>query len=485
MPSIITNASIAALGRTGNSVIGVGITALLARFLGVENYGLYSVIISFGAMCQIAADFGLYLFLTQRLGQDQEQYNKYIPPVLSLRLALLVVWFSIGAAVATFIPALRESVGALGIISVGLLFQSISQLCMGIYQAHQSVVWATVGDTIGRVVQLLGLLLLFYNLELHLNSVSSITLATLLFSLSTGVTLWWHLWRLPTRQFMKVAFTWPDIKYITIHSWPLGLLLLLNTIYFRIDMIMLPFWRSANEIGLYALAYRLIENILFFPAMLGGLLLPIMSRSLHNPTSKESEELVHEGMKALLVGATIVGVVCLTIPATILTLVAGPAFMAAAPLLRVLTVALIIMFFGNLFGFFLVAQEKGKFLLRLYAVLVVVNILGNFIAIPRFGAMAAAWTTVGTEAIACLAAAYMVTRKIHLSLSLDFSLRVLVLGVGTVLSALLIPPLYKGIPQLIGTLFVALVLAVFLRLITRQELPHLWAPGEPHKKHTS
>ena len=64
------------------------------------------------------------------------------------------------------------------------------------------------------------------------------------------------------------------------------------------------------------------------------------------------------------------------------------------------------------FGFALIALSQQRKLAALYAALVVFNIAMNLLFIPRHGALAAAWATVATEAIAMLSASYIVHTKI-------------------------------------------------------------------------
>lgn len=475
MPSIVANLTVATAGRIINTALGLVSTAILARLLGSANYGVYSVLLSYGVMFQIAADYGLYLLLTQKIGQDSSAKQRAISPIFTLRILLLVVSFVVGVTLALFLPAINANLPALLLILAGLAFQSVSQLCLGLYQANRSVTAATVGDTVGRLAQIAGLSWLLLQPPAPAIPSSPITATALLFGISTLVALAIHLTYLPDRRHFKIVFSAAALSRMVRESWPLAAILVLNTIYFRIDMLMLPIWREAPEIGLYALAYRLVENTLFFPAMVGGLLLPHLSQAFHQRQHAHAQQLVTQALRVVATVAAITAVIFIAAPREILTLIAGHQFAAAAPLLQILTLALVVMFFGNILGFTLVAQKQSKFLLKLYLVLVVVNILGNIVAIPALGAAGAALITLVTEIIACSAAAYKVAGTLSIALPLSF--RWSLVAYGAVFSALIyfLPGAVSDIYKIVVIGALAFLVAYLLRLVRLRDIPLLLA----------
>lgn len=192
-------------------------------------------------------------------------------------------------------------------------------------------------------------------------------------------------------------------------------MLILNVIYFRIDIVMLSALRTSEEVGWYSLAYKIIENGLFFPAMLGGLLLPHITAAITSSRMKRASELVSQGLLLSFYAVIFAVLILIVFSEPLILFIAGAGFTPSAPLLRVLALALAIMFFGNIFGFALIALEKQRLLVVLYGILVIGNILLNLMAIPLYGAFAAAWVTVATEMAAMLFAAYAVRRHIRWS----------------------------------------------------------------------
>lgn len=413
--SIFFNAVFAAASRILVLGLGLGVTALTVRIISVEQFGIYSFVLTIGTFLQLAADFGLYLTASRELGANLRRPAKAMRHIVSLRGVLLLAVFAFGIGVFFAVPSMRQLAALLFLIALGLIAQSGSQLLMGVFQAYGTIWKATVGEIIGRVVQvgILGYLWL-HRAEDGAASLSGIAIA---FSAGLLVALIIHGILAPHRGALLPKVSIPAWKRIISISWPIALMLILNVIYFRVDILILSMFRPDQEVGWYSLAYKIIENGLFFPAMLGGLLLPHITSAITSADTKRANDLVSQGLLLSFYIAIIAVMILVIFADPLIAFIGGSGFEPSGPLLRVLSLALAIMFFGNIFGFALIALEKQRTLAVLYGVLVLGNIILNIMYIPRYGAIAASWVTVITEAAAMLFAAYVVHR--HLQWKID------------------------------------------------------------------
>ena len=439
--SIIANTTIAAGGRAINIFLGVITTALITRLLGPNQFGSYVLLLSFGSIIQLSADFGLYLTLTRDIARQPGKKNEIFSQIISLRLLLLLIVFFIGTLIMLFAPSFRPLTVAFIVMAIGLSLQSLSQLFMGLYQYYQIVWRATVGDLAGRLVQILGIITIsFYAATIN-------TMITA-FTISTAVAYLVHRKLAPSKNW-RLVLDWPAWKKVISTSWPLGAMLFVNAIYFRIDTLILSIFQPSYEVGWYGAAYRIIESALFFPAMLGGLLLPRISETLAGKKIHIAGQYIKEGARLLLVAATYCFIVIQLFNRDIILLIASAPFAPAAPILKILSLALVVMFFGNLFGFTLVAMKQQMLLLKLYVGLAVFNTLANLVFIPLYGAGAAAWTTVMTELIAATYAAYQVNKIIRLSISASLIFRLSAIGALPVVFLLFSPLNFNATERLL------------------------------------
>lgn len=407
--SILANTGIATTGRIINVALGLIVIKLVTHFLGPSGYGSYTLLVSFGTILQLVADSGLYLHLTRSIASEPQRQQEKLSAIFSLRLTLLVIIFLCGLGVVAFVPSLRMLKWPYVIIALGLSAQSLSQLYMGIFQYRQVVWRATLGDLMGRLAQIGTITLLGVKSAALSGMVAAFTIgssvALLVHHLTTPIAL--KGWRL----------RYADSKSILAAAWPMGLLLLLNAVYFRIDTVILSFFRSAPEVGWYGLAYRIVESALFFPAMFGGLLLPRLTEAFARHDIKKLQAYVTQGLTLQLIAAGFIIVTLFMKAEAIIIVIADASFLPAAPLLRWLGIALVSMFFGNVFGFVMIALQKQMTLLKLYAALALANTLGNIVLIPQWGAPAAAVTTVITEVSAMLSVAWIIYQQIPYRIS--------------------------------------------------------------------
>lgn len=423
--SVLANTVIASTGRVVNVAVGIAVTAFITRVLGPEKYGVFTLLLAFGLIAQLVADFGLYLTMTRDIARQPARCAEIVSHTVSLRIFLLLCVFVLAVVVLPLLPSLYGWRVAFIVMLVGLGFQSLSQLLMGVYQYYGEVWRATAGDFLGRIIQLAILFILGMR-------AASVQVVTIVFAVSAGMAFVVHQLLLPTTAWWKVKVNPAAWKKIATASWPLGLMLVLNAVYFRVDTVMLSFFWPATEVGRYGLAYRIIESSLFFPAMLGGLLLPRLSEAFGGGEIERAKNYIDEAIRLLLVVGVLGGVVLGCFSQYVVVMVAGVDFLGAASLLAILGVAMVVMFVGNIYGFALVALKKQLILLKLYAALVVFNIVANLMFIPVWGASAAAWTTVVTEVLSMTVAALIVGRLVAYRLQVDMLAKIMLAALGAV-----------------------------------------------------
>lgn len=407
--SIFSNVIIATTSRFAVILLGLLATILTLRVISVEMFGVYSLVLTIGTFIQLFADFGLYITASRELGATQGKMGSIMQHIVSLRLTLLLSFFCLGIVAFISIPDLRDMALVFMCIAMGLIFQSLSQLMMGVFQVYGHIWKATVGDIIGRGVQVALLWYVMYSKQE--GALMWVAVALMLSMLATFVV---HSILVPHKRGMFPQVSIAAWRRIIKSSWPIALMLVLNVIYFRSDIVILSLFRSNDEVGWYGLAYKIIENGLFFPAMLGGLLLPHMSSALALSKNQRVQTILSQGLSLALYGAIIVSVILIVFASPVVAFISGRTDLyVSISLLRILTAALAIMFIGNIFGYALIALSRQRTLAVLYSLLVVCNIGANIVLIPMFGAVAAAWTTVATEAVAMCTAAYIVYRSIQ------------------------------------------------------------------------
>lgn len=400
LPSrLFSGTMISTLGRVLGTIISILTVGVMTRALvgvfgteaGVQAYGVYAAVLAYLAIITIFADGGLYLIFTREASRVGADERKILEAAWVLRVFAIIATIVVAVILALILPyqhAIRVGV----LVGVwGIAFQLGSQLFMGVFQKKIRLMAPAVAEVAGRIIQLIAVLIFAYFQQ-------GVYFFLVAFVLGTIATFYINL-RGAQKLISFSLFPHPDwvlLKKLFIEALPMGLSLILSVIFFKVDSVMLSFMKPAQDLAYYALAYKVLESLLFFPAMVGGLLLPVFSQASTNDASDVAPHLRASFDLYLFGGLPLAATLWLLAP-TIVNILGGAAFRSAVPALQVLSLALAVLFFGNLFGSTIVAIGKQKLLVYLYGFLALANIILNFLFIPRYSYIGAAWVTLATE----------------------------------------------------------------------------------------
>lgn len=174
--------------------------------------------------------------------------------------------------------------------------------------------------------------------------------------------------------------------------------LVLGVIYFRLDTFLLSFLSSDAEVGLYGVAYRVLEVLIVVPVYLMTTLFPEVARQ--RPHAARLNEIVQGAFSSVVLAGVPLVIVFAAFAEEIVAVAGGPRYADASPVLRVLVVAVAILFVNTVFFQSLVALNRQRNLFMLLLGVLVGNVALNLLLIPPLGAMGAALALVVTEAAA-------------------------------------------------------------------------------------
>jgi O-antigen/teichoic acid export membrane protein len=176
--------------------------------------------------------------------------------------------------------------------------------------------------------------------------------------------------------------------------------------YSRGDVVILRLLAGDAEVGAYRAAGQLFEVTKNLPLLVLTALFPQLARDFRQSRARlrRAERMIGLGLLAagLVVGALLAGAAGL-----VARRIFGPEFTRAIPALRILSLALPLLFLNFGLTHFLVARDLGMLNLAFSALMVAVNVTANLMLSRRLGASGAAWATLATEAalsICCLCA---------------------------------------------------------------------------------
>lgn len=188
-------------------------------------------------------------------------------------------------------------------------------------------------------------------------------------------------------------------KALVSDSWPLVLSGLAVMVYMRIDQVMLGQMLGDKEVGVFSAAVRISEAFYFVPMMIVTSVFPAIIDA-----KERSDQLYKKRLKNLF-ELMIVLALGFALPISlmsewIVSILYGAAFSDAAQVLAVQVWAGVFVFSGVASSRWFLIEGLQKYSFYRTLAGAIINVVLNFIFIPKFGVSGAAWATLGSQAVA-------------------------------------------------------------------------------------
>ena len=408
----------------------LGIDAEVINRVGASVYGNYFALINFSFLLNIILDLGITNYNVKNIAQHHQLLDKYFSGIITLRFFLVLIYLAITFIIAIFIG---YDFLQLKILLLLALNQSLVAFILYI-RSNLTGLHLFVQDSLISILDRL-LLIIICSVLLWggaINKPFQIEWFIYAQTLSYGLTLLtcFVLVLLKTSQF-KLQWN-PTFSIIILkHSFPYALLILLMTVYYRIDSVMLERMLDdhSTQAGIYAQAYRFFEASNMFAYLFAGLLLPIFSRMLKN---KESVvELVDFAFKTLMSFAFIIAIFCCFYNYQIIDFRYDNYIMESSVILKLLMICFLFISSTYIYGTLLTANGNLYYLNIVAGIGVVLNIVLNLILIPKYYAVGSAIASLITQSLTGLLQLLICISIFELNLQKSF-LRLLVFVLGLI-----------------------------------------------------
>lgn len=379
--------------RVGGILLGMATQAVLARGLGVERFGFFTYGFAYLSVFSVAASLGLDTLLIREITRTPQRASFLTGSAMALKAVASVAALLLALTGLALLPTNPVRTLSTGLLTF-MIFTNVIQTARSYFDASL------------RSYRLLGIELLTRSLTLLLVAYVLRAGGELIACILVFLVMEYTSATFVLGMFTKDSRSRPIIDFNTAldllkKTWPLALQGLLYVVYFRIDMLILEYYRGIKEVGYYSPAYAIMAGLLFVPEALSRSLFPrLTTEVLQNGTPNVDFLLRLVKYFAMVAVPLVIAGSMLAEP--IVTFLFGSDFIPAAAPLRFLFWGLGAVFFSYPMSLLLLAQGRQYLTLRFVAVMTVFNIVMNLITIPRWGMMGAALTTVFTEGIGCL-----------------------------------------------------------------------------------
>lgn len=375
-----------------------GIDRVVQNQVGAEAYGSYFALFNFALILNIFLDLGISNFNNRNISQHQHLLGKYFPRIVALRLLLAVGYFALCAVAALAFNYSEAQLKMLALLCFNqfllsfILFLRSNIAGLHLFRMDSAI---SVLDRLLMIVSC-GWILWFSDRAVEFQIEWFVHLQTVAYSITALVAL-----AVVMRHGQKFSFGWnlAILKVVLKQSLPFALLILLMSIYGRIDSVLLErlLPNGQQQAGIYAQAFRLLDASNMIAYLFAVLLLPMFSRMLK--LKEDVVPLARLASKLIIIPAFTLGLICWYHGTGLMRLMYHAHVDEAGRIVSVLMFSLIPMAGVYVIGTLLTANGSLKQLNGIALITVVFSIVLNLFMIPAYGAWGAAVSCLITQSI--------------------------------------------------------------------------------------
>ncbi len=382
---------------------------VLAKYLGVFGNGELTTIITFTGFFTVLADLGLSTVATREISKKPEMMDKIIANSMAIRIYTALITAALCIGIGFLMPySLNIKIGLIT-ATAALLITFVGNIVDVVFQTKLKMQYTVLSDIAGRFTSLI-IVILAWKYDLGFQFVVLNILVAAIFSILTKFYY--------ARRFVKIRleYDYKLWKWLLITAIPLGLVFVINNLYFKVDTLILSLLKDSSQVGLYGVSYKVLETTLFVGVFLSNAVVPILSKDIIDNRPRASM-LIKTSLEALIALAMPIVAFILIAPDRIIRFLATQEFVQAQNALRWLALAIGLIYINVMLGQILIAADRRKILVWTSIGILLFNIAINLLLIPHFSYFGAAFTTFLSELVIFGYSLYFSQKSIRFSVN--------------------------------------------------------------------
>lgn len=367
----------------------------VARVLGATSFGLLYFAQAFLFYLLIFLDYGLAVFGVREIAKDQQRAAAITVNVLMLRLLVAAVIYLIALLVVLVVPIALEMRLLFAFTFLYVFYRALNS--DWVFQGLEKMEFIAVSKVLIAVLTFTFIFIFIKNP----NDLIVVPLVNFIFGVLGSLVFVGVLF---SRFFsLKLSDLVPQTwwKYFML-SIPLTASALMTLIYNNLDAIMLGFMDTARVVGYYGSAYKILMIFSGAFAVWTTTVFPVSTKKMHESKISAQNFLEKYLKLTLLLVVPVVFGIFFSAP-LIMVVIYGREYLTGVLALQIIIWSLLVLAAASTYGSQLLipAGYFGQFF-KAVMTGAVVNIILNFVLIPRYSFVGAAVATIAAEVMVLL-----------------------------------------------------------------------------------
>jgi O-antigen/teichoic acid export membrane protein len=370
--------------------LGVVFFAMVARFLGAKELGLYAFAMAVASFIALPTKFGFETIIQREVGRAPVNTYRYFWGIITVKGLIAVA--SWGAFLLVLRFFFRSELTVLAIAGGFALVYSFMEFTNAFFRANQRPAMEMVVRLVFSIGNLACGALVLYS-GWRLTGVLSAQLVAVAVAVSVGGLILMHI-------STQVRLTWNRriLWGYVVSAAPFAGILLALFLSNQIGVIILTPWAGTEEVGYFAAALRLFDPVTLIPAAIMGAFLPMMS-GLYIQSLGKFVRTLRFTMKYMFILAVPLVIITSILAQQIVVFLYRASFLPSAQALQILSLVIFLSFWNYTSESVLIARNQERILLKLTWMTAMVHVAANLILIPTFSYLGACLAILTTQTI--------------------------------------------------------------------------------------
>jgi O-antigen/teichoic acid export membrane protein len=428
-----------------------GIEVGVQNRVGEEVYGFYFSLFNFAFILNMLLDVGINNYNNRAIARDNSLLKSHLAAIIPLKLFLSIIYASVVLVSGRLLGYTPQQFQMLWILVINQFLASFILY----FRTNISGLQFYRTDSLLSVMDR-SLMILFTGLLLWGNITSKpfqIEWFVYAQTLSYAVTLMTSaaIVRFRSGSFFRHFSLAGSLKILRV-SYPFALLILMMSLFNRVDSVMLErlLENGMEQTGIYAQSFRIFEAATQFSLLFAMLLLPMFSRMIQ--LKQDVNELVRTALPLLLVAGLSISIASNFYRHEIIDLLYNAPSPYSSTIFGILMIGFLFVSISYLYGTLLTANHNLRQLNIVALLTVLINIGLNLVLIPRHQALGAAISSLVSQGFFATAQVILSIRLLKIPANRDILVKLagfLAINLVAAYLSLLIPGWVPGLLLLI------------------------------------
>ncbi len=378
---VAKNSIVVMLEKMIEIFIGIATVAVLARYLAVETFGLYTLITTFVGLLMAVGYGGMERIMIRDVARERARYLEYLQGVKGARVILVGITVIFIALFSYFLKLSgAEQLTAVFLFTLSEIASLYGSTYMALFKAFEKMEYNMLITFLSKIITLSGIITAAY-LGLGFLAIFIAMLVGNIFKTALAVSMLKKSFGL-----QRVSFSFSRAKALLKEAYIIAVSAIFAVASIRMGVFMLKAFGTLRDVAFFQASNAVLLQFQLISIAIVSALFPVLSRRNANNDGGEGLNMIFgKAAKFIFIISLPLSVISYFFSHELINLIYGGKYGEAVPAMRILVSSMVFTFLATLFETVLISERRQHLLTAGWIAAFVVNLAANLFLAPRYG----------------------------------------------------------------------------------------------------